>query len=623
LASINGVIRRIFPNGTNVGAKHADCSTCPRWPPDAFAVAGTLVELSGCYADVRYGGLGRGSLFRDAAFRKRIYEGGIAWRKSRDVDSDVSQQLDTLWLVLLDHGEKPVAAPQPLDEAAYECFDAAVTLMLMADEASTGMGFPSPGHLIDPLRKRMNVPDSQDAREAEAELDELLRLRQLAELVYRQYRRVLLRDDSIPEILPRPVESLCQMASNEEVVVQPKTTTAQTGMTLRSLTHHLALLPPRGEVSTRWILSPWSDEADDAPSRGEGRPRQAPDDPILNLMLVPFPYRIHGTAFQAGGTSINDDCVADRAWVRGEPNFFDLQQHWLQNQGADVKPSEMASFLGNLLTSTGLEAREVHGIIMPELALSLPLLDKLIPLLAQETTIEFFITGVLVHEPGHSPRNSVCMIYFSKSRQRPEKPWLQSKHHRWQLERSQIRRYHLGHALSTRTRWWEKIDVSNRYCNFFVFRPGASLAALVCEDLARVDPVQKVLRAVGPNLVVALLLDGPQLVGRWSHRYATVLAEDPGSAVLTLTAAGMVERSVDPGVPLPDKVALWRDARGAETLELSLPSDAHALLLSIETKYEEHKTLDGRSDNRATAALNLAGVRAIRHPSPPSWLRRG
>ena len=47
------------------------------------------------------------------------------------------------------------------------------------------------------------------------------------------------------------------------------------------------------------------------------------------------------------------------------------------------------------------------------------------------------------------------------------------------------------------------------------------------------------LRAVGPNLIIALLADGPQIASRWPGRYAAAFADDPGSSVLTLTSAGM------------------------------------------------------------------------------------
>ncbi len=57
------------------------------------------------------------------------------------------------------------------------------------------------------------------------------------------------------------------------------------------------------------------------------------------------------------------------------------------------------------------------------------------------------------------------------------------------------------------------------------------------------SPGATILRAVGPNLVVCLLLDGPQSKERWSTRAAAALADDPGSSVLTLTSLGMLRRA--------------------------------------------------------------------------------
>ena len=49
-----------------------------------------------------------------------------------------------------------------------------------------------------------------------------------------------------------------------------------------------------------------------------------------------------------------------------------------------------------------------------------------------------------------------------------------------------------------------------------------SWAVLICEDLARQEPAAELIRAVGSNLVIALLMDGPQLNNRWPARYAAV-----------------------------------------------------------------------------------------------------
>ena len=119
----------------------------------------------------------------------------------------------------------------------------------------------------------------------------------------------------------------------------------------------------------------------------------------------------------------------------------------------------------------------------------------------------------------------------------------QNKHHRWSLDESQILQYHLGGTLHPRLRWWETMEVPRRSIQFLEFGGGITFVAVVCEDLARLDAVAELLRTVGPTLVVTVLLDGPQLASRWTARYASVLADDPGSAVLTLTSFGMVERS--------------------------------------------------------------------------------
>src|SRR5215472_1078114 len=118
----------------------------------------------------------------------------------------------------------------------------------------------------------------------------------------------------------------------------------------------------------------------------------------------------------------------------------------------------------------------------------------------------------------------------------------QNKHHRWSLDESQINQYHLGSVLHPHIRWWEAMEVPRRALQF-VEVAELAIVSLVCEDLAESDNVAELIRSVGPTVVITGLLDGPQLTSRWSARYASVLADDPGSAVLTLTSFGMVNRS--------------------------------------------------------------------------------
>jgi hypothetical protein len=188
----------------------------------------------------------------------------------------------------------------------------------------------------------------------------------------------------------------------------------------------------------------------------------------------------------------------------------------------------------------------------------------------------------------------------------------QSKHHRWFLERSQICQY--GLTLSPTWKWWEYTLMGERSLEFIILDGWLTLAALICEDLARPDPVAEMVRAVGPNLVIALLQDGPQLTSRWPARYATVLADDPGSSVLTLTGLGMALLSRPPAKPVSRVVALWKEANG-HPVEIELPSGADALVLCLSREKERQWTADGRQDFGQTGKVCLAGVHPVSLPA--------
>ena len=98
-------------------------------------------------------------------------------------------------------------------------------------------------------------------------------------------------------------------------------------------------------------------------------------------------------------------------------------------------------------------------------------------------------------------------------------------------------------------------------------------------------------------------MDAPQASTRWPARYATVLAEDPGCAVLTLTSRGLMTRQHRTGVFRSDGldryVAMWRDDAASPTKPLHCPSDAQAILLSIVKRDATDISLDGRIDKSA------------------------
>jgi hypothetical protein len=128
-----------------------------------------------------------------------------------------------------------------------------------------------------------------------------------------------------------------------------------------------------------------------------------------------------------------------------------------------------------------------------------------------------------------------------------------------------------------------------------------------------------VIRSVGPTVVYAPLLDGPQLSSRWAARYAGVLADDPGSAVLTLTSYGMVQRSRPNGRDSSPVVALCKDpVRGFR--EIPLEAGAQGVLLIVCGDCATRRSLDGRPPvDNMTEYFDVAvyQVRAGRADSPP------
>jgi hypothetical protein len=496
--------------------------------------------------------------FYDSEYVRAVTEIGSEWGESGNQPGEVRK----LWSALLAESSRDAC---DCSRNSRRLWETCLKLLAIADEAAAGIGF---------IRDAGELPFS-DFFSVE------------------HFRRVFHAQHALH--LPC---SICDLVPPTEVCVQPKTRTSQVGCTLRSLSHHLSLLPSIGEVKTTWMLA-------SEKSTEESKP--------LNLLLIPFPYRIHGDAFMANDGG-NLDAMNDR--------FFSVEQTWLKKGKARLSARALTDFILDLMNVAEREVDAVHGVILPEGALSPELAPKIGRALAtKKANLEIFIAGTTSGSSRNQfAKNSVYASIFPQlTSNRVMIPWEQGKHHRWKLDRDQIRRYHLGHVLNPEKTWWERIDISDRQCHFYVFRYGATLATLVCEDLARIDPVQTVLRSVGPNLVVALLMDGPQLERRWPGRYAMVLADDPGSAVLTLTCLGMVRRSNMPGEKEARQIALWKDSsRTAE--ELNLPDGCHGLLLTVSSFWENNMTFDRRPDNDGTLRLALSGVRGIKHARPPAWV---
>ena len=202
----------------------------------------------------------------------------------------------------------------------------------------------------------------------------------------------------------------------------------------------------------------------------------------FNLLLVPYPYQVDAAGITDGGACLPDGDGTNPA------HFFELKQTWLVRIVGETladKAKEFAGFLVRLALKAEAESGDtVHGVVLPELALHHDMIGTIQAELCEHLPkLEVFITGIARAIP--SARNMVSGSVFkdNNGKRIVYDSWLQSKHHRWRIDRRQADVYGLTNLIGNRN-WWEKISVEGRECTFYVFRPGASLTTLVCEDLA-------------------------------------------------------------------------------------------------------------------------------------------
>ena len=365
--------------------------------------------------------------------------------------------------------------------------------------------------------------------------------------------------------------------SPTRVRVTPKSHFAARGVMIRSLSRYLALCYEA--VDVQW-------QRTEAAARWPGIEGMRRD---FNIVLVPWPLHVCAEDFRpVEGPLDNMD--------RSSFGFFEFAPRCELPIGR----------LPGLLDAAHRIVRRIDLVILPEAAADESEVGPLEDVLAAHR-VRSLIAGVRTQASVGFAENRV---HIGIREQRGWRHLEQAKHHRWCLDEAQIRQYHLGKVLDRTRLWWEAIELPERQVQVLDMGGGATAAPLICEDLARMDEVADVLRRIGPSLVIALLLDGPQLHGRWPFRYASVLADDPGSAVLTLTSLGMVLRSQPPGMTRSRVVALWNDATHG-VRELSLARGASAILITASVGAKTVWTADGRCHLRNTPELVLTEVHQL------------
>jgi hypothetical protein len=375
----------------------------------------------------------------------------------------------------------------------------------------------------------------------------------------------------------REGSTLCHRIHPSKARVLPKMHTPQNGLTIRSFSHYLSY------CSSTEIKPEWYSFGTDIQEHS------------LNLLVIPWPQTVLPIQFAATKKIKLGDMVE-----RGSYGLFTYQ--------AGLGPTVRR--IRQILEASEKCVGRVDGVILPELAVSPKEHEALANTIVSDK--RFLVCGV-----GHAGKNSCCgSNYLTVDMFLPGSslrvPLSQSKHHRWKMDKSQIMQYGIGSNLHPEANWWEHISLGERKLMFVSLRPWLTMSVLICEDLARPDPMGDLVRAVGPNLVIALLMDGPQLSGRWPARYATSLADDPGSSVLTVTSIGMSSLSRPrSGEDRHRVIALWKDPRSGSAREVELPAGAAGLILNITVEYAEEWTADGRGDGGVSGYPILAGYHGI------------
>ncbi len=585
----------------NLNSEYTDLTSWkqpPEWPPDLFAVTGYLLSRAGAYSYIlpaaspsdfccqnRYVNLNPAVV---ATWQKI----GRRWRTIEVGDSSdrikrVKGTLEHYWSVVFHAiNEDLYRIPRREDHKFPQWWEAAHALFVIADEACQNVGW----YTTHPDHEWTWVGAFHQQRCANVVSEAYSSSRSSGKHVH------------LSSKLP---SSVAWMADPDVICVQPKSHTAAIGGTTRTFSHNLALLPSRGPVKIQWY----------PPSiQKEGLENiTAP----IRILAIPFPFEVNREWFQ-----IEDIAGRKSSWLDTD------QSKWL----SEGNRSKIIDLIMAIIETAVRDEGQIHGVVLPEDALDWETHEAIVERLAElDVPVEFLISGsssnctpskgnfVLFTRLSKSSKSNSggtasTVVSTSVSTSRP-------KHHRWRLDAAQARTYGLKlnddddpRALDTSPlgrpilsndfqEAWEKIDIPQREVHAHVIRSSTIITALICEDLARMDPCHSVIRDIGPNLVISLLFDGPQLANRWSARYASTLSEDPGASVLNLTSRGLIALQNEVILRAPPKdsqmhtswsVGLWKDDEG-RLMELECPPGQHGIVIELHHTDTIERTHDGRT----------------------------
>jgi len=619
-------------------------SAPPYSPFDLFAICGILLRDSGAYHHIESEFIGADEdnettcgrvILSTAAERNLLNDIGDVWRDhdfaiyARTQEVDQSEYEDehqepisilNCWIEILAAWNLPIFQPIAESEQPPAWWKYAYRLLCISDRAARDSGVAEQDDSM--LSSHGGIP--RGGFWASHAADILAASDRIFEEKFAEFCDELeIANCSLIDWGSGNVNTL-SAANRDAVCILPKLRTSQSGCTIRALSHSLALLPARGFIRASWI------------SQNQGYfNMDAVKKKPFNLVIVPFPYDISAQQF-APVSRVASDQRAGK--FRFEPD----------------QSSDVSAVLNCIIKKAREQIGTVHGIVFPELALSSYQFGQVFNYVREFTNVELLCAGVNQRVPidllgnafsinedwqtrsdqapmndlTHKSTNEAIMATFQRL-DRSEYPnsslavkrnfqaTSHQKHHRWCLNESQILGYGLSSSLDPSINWWEDLSIHNRKLPFCLMRDKWAVATLICEDLARIDPAQQLVRAVGPNLIFSLVMDGPQRDDRWSARYATVLADDPGSAVITINSAGLIKRTLDVRKTRGHKddldnlmIALWRDSTSG-SVPIVMPKNDSAVCLTLYEEATDEFTMDGRRNHYNSVSLKLGNQFSI------------
>lgn len=272
-ATIESVLARLFPHGTR--GIPGEIDEFPLIPSDLFAAAAYLLERGDAYRRIAPDGsqlssAGTAGYALTSEERLSCNAIGDGWA-AVFLDGDTSRYyptaIEAYWDVIIRNRGLPLLAVGADAGPDSEFWRAVLALLIIADRAFDDLGFKEVHY--NWFYRFSGRATYEDPDEKNPKIDSTQAI----------------NGDPKHVRYCNQTDTVCILVDPHVIRVLPKSRTPAVGCTMRALTEHLALLPPRGSVNMHWFH----------PVKKLER-----DGNALNLLAIPFPYRIAASISNPG-----------------------------------------------------------------------------------------------------------------------------------------------------------------------------------------------------------------------------------------------------------------------------------------------------------------------------------